>query len=180
MRLTEYTIRRSEDRLVLQKRGAWFLWGLVGASFPLAGLTFVGQGIFRQPPRDLLSALLFLVMCAFMAFILYRVLIWGRCLVFDRRRDRLLIDGRRVCALSDLSWVGIEGSPRSPLAPGLGRFCSLRLRTVRGRDIVLKSAWESHQGYSDLTGLGGVIADFVGASSNITRSVVQEAGKPAA
>ena len=94
--------------------------------------------------------------------VLYRLLIWGRCLVFDKKKNLFLIDGRKVCALSELVSVQLEGSNRSALLPKMGRLRGLHLRTAQGKDIILKHAWEGNLEYRNLVGVERDIADFVG------------------
>lgn len=166
MQVTEYNIERSDSVLTLRRTRAWLLGSLVGAMFPLAGIVLMGREFYLHPVDKFTLFLSLVVICG-MLFVFYRLLIWGRCLIFDRKNNLLLIDGRKVCALSDLVSVQMEGSQRSPMMPRGGRLRGLHLKTAQGKDITLKYAWESNPEYARLTELVREIADFVGIRSSI-------------
>ena len=155
--MIEYSVERSENTLTLRRTKAWLASGLVGALFPLTAMGVMGV--------DKLTLPLFLLFVCGMMLVLYRLLIWGRCLVFDKKNNLLLIDGRKVCALSELISVQLEGSTRSPLLPKMGRLRGLHLRTAQGKDIILKHIWEGNPEYRNMMGIARNITDFVGINS---------------
>jgi hypothetical protein len=164
--MTEYTIKRSENVLTLRRTKPWTLASLAGLLFPLAGAVFVGHD-FRTHPIDKFSLFLSVVFLCGMVFVFYRLLIWGRCVVFDKTNNLFLIDGHKVCALSDLTSVQMEHSQRSTMSLGRGRFYGLHLRMAQGKDITLKWAWEGNPDYGELTELVRLIAEFVSVKTSI-------------
>jgi hypothetical protein len=168
MRITEYAIERSQDALIARRTVGWNLTGLVGVAFPVAGLVFAWQGMYAEQPQDWVDILMLLAVSAFMAYIFYRLLIWGRLLVFDKISNQFLINGHRECALSDLTSVRLDITYRSPLSPQRGTFITLHLMMAQGRDIVIKSVLKGSRDHEDLKYLGEAIADFTGAKRSMT------------
>ncbi len=150
----EYSFERSENVLTLRRTKAWLASGLVGALLPLTAMGVMGV--------DKLTLPLFLLIVCGMMLVLYRLLLWGRCLVFDKKSNLFLIDGRKVCALSELISVQLEGSNRSPFFPKMGRLRGLHLRTAQGKVIILKHVWEGNSDYRNQVRIARDIADFVG------------------
>lgn len=157
--ITEYTLERSETALTLRRTRAWLLSGLAGALFPLAAMIWMIQEAIQQPIERFSLLTDALVFCA-TGFVFYKLLIWGRCLVFDRQNNTFSIDGRKICALSDLALVQMEGSQRSSIAPNWGRLRALHFRTVQEKDITLKFVWENSLEHRNLVELAAEIANF--------------------
>lgn len=120
----------------------------------------MGWLILAQP-LDGFSRLLYLVFLCGMVLVFHRILFWGRSLIFDKANDLISIDGRKFCAITDLTAVQMEGSQRSVLAPRMGRLRSLHLRTAQGKDVTIKWAWESTAEYSRLVDTVQAIAQFL-------------------
>ncbi len=158
--MIEYSVELSEHVITLRRTKTWLLGSLVGALFPLTGAVIMGRLIYVQP-LDRFSQVIYIVFLCGMASVLYRLLFWGRSVVFDKVNDLILIDGRKLCVLSDLTSVQMEGSQRSALAPRMGRLRGLHLRTAQGKDVTIKWAWESTAEYSRLVDIVQAIAQLL-------------------
>ena len=156
--VTEYKIVRLENVLTLRRTKTGLLSTLVGSLFPLAGLIFVGRG-FLMPPVDKLMLFFYCVLCCGMAFVLYRLTIWGRCVVFDRANDQILIDSRKVCSLSDLASVQLKDYQNRKMFSIRVSLCRLHLRTV-WEDIILKSVSKRAPEYGKVMELVRTITEF--------------------
>ena len=159
--MTEYSLQQSEDVLTVRRTKSWFYTSLLGCLVLLTSNAFF---LWKMaPPADVVSCVFSLVFFSGMLYVTYRLVFWARCLSFDRKNNLFSLDGRRVCALSDVTSVQMEMPPRQIQVPQSMRLQMLHVRTAQGKDIEIKYTREQSPDFRRLTDLAREITEFVGA-----------------
>lgn len=164
MAVVEYAVVRSEDRIVLRRQRSWSLVTLASSVFPIIGLMLLIRYHVTHPFILVSLILDGVLLCGFL-FVFYKLAIWGRCVVLDKRINGFSVDGQKWCALSEMSSVTLDRVQPSDL-PFVGTMENLTFRTLQGKCLVLKSVWTSNPEYRIVRKLAQELADFADAASN--------------
>lgn len=159
---TEYNIEATEGFLTLRRTKSWIFGSLIGSLFLLAGMLLFIRGVLMHPV-DKISLLMYLVILCGMLFVTHKLIIWGRQIVFDKLNNQILVDGHKLCALSDLNVIQMEGYQNRFMFFKPSCLYSLHLKTVQGKDVVLKNVWENSPEYNKTLEFVHAITEFTGA-----------------